>query len=133
VCLCSGRNEAVDAADRERFLQELEEDAEMRARVALFKDPAAAAAAAAGGNAMAETDDSDDDGDLPQVRSVDGSCSVCIAAVAITFGMSMPTVTAVLLLDRCRWRSCWTTWRASTSAARRSTSTRSSQQDQTWT
>lgn len=62
-----GRNEATDAADRERFLQELEEDAEMRARVALFKDPAALAAAAAAGTRMVETDDSDDDGDLPQV------------------------------------------------------------------
>jgi hypothetical protein len=67
VGCCSGRNEAADAADRERFLQELEEDAEMRARIALFKDPAALAAAAAAGTRMAETDDSDDDGDLPQV------------------------------------------------------------------
>lgn len=73
-CVCSGRNEAADAADRERFLQELEEDAEMRARIALFKDPAALAAAAAGGNAMAETEDSDGDGDLPQV--IDGSACV---------------------------------------------------------
>lgn len=36
------------------------------------------------------------------------------------------------LLHRCRWRSCWTTWRASTSAARRSTM-HSSQHHQTWT
>jgi hypothetical protein len=74
-CLCAvavhrGRNEAAEAADRERFLQELEEDAEMRARVALFKDSTAlaAAAAAAAPSGMAEGDDSDDDdADLPQV------------------------------------------------------------------
>lgn len=65
--VCRGRNEAADAADRERFLQELEEDAEMRARIALFKDPAALAAAAAAPTGMAEGDDSDDEGDLPQV------------------------------------------------------------------
>lgn len=65
-----GRNEAAEAADRERFMQELEEDAEMRARVALFKDPtalaAAAAVAAAPSTGMGEADS--DDGDLPQVR-----------------------------------------------------------------
>lgn len=71
VLSCSGRNEAADAADRERFLQELEEDAEMRARIALFKDPAALPAAAGAGTGMVEGDDSDDDGDLPQVR---GKC-----------------------------------------------------------
>lgn len=65
----SGRNEAAEAADRERFLQELEEDAEMRARVALFKDNAAAAAAAAVPAGMMEDGDSDEDyGDLPHVR-----------------------------------------------------------------
>jgi hypothetical protein len=42
----------------------------MRARVALFKDPAALAAAAAAGTRMVETDDSDDDGDLPQVGNM---------------------------------------------------------------
>jgi hypothetical protein len=70
ACVFRGRNEAADAADRERFLQELEEDAEMRARIALFKDPAALAAAAAAPTGMAETDDSDDEGDLPQVREI---------------------------------------------------------------
>lgn len=42
----------------------------MRARIALFKDPAALAAAAAAPTGMAETDDSDDEGDLPQVRGI---------------------------------------------------------------
>jgi hypothetical protein len=84
ICVgcCSGRNEATDAADRERFLQELEEDAEMRARVALFKDPAALAAAAAAGTRMVETDDSDDDGDLPQVGNM--WCMPC-AVFAVCF------------------------------------------------
>lgn len=80
---CRGRNEAADEADREHFMQELEEDADMRARVALFKDPAALAAAAAAATGMAEADDSDDDDDgegLPQVGF--GVC-VCIAAVVL--------------------------------------------------
>lgn len=76
--VCRGRNEAAEAADRERFLQELEEDAEMRARVALYKDPAAVAAAAATATGMTEADDSDDDddGDLPQVLFM-GDLSWC--------------------------------------------------------
>jgi len=75
-----GRNEQSDAADRERFLQELEEDPEMRARINLYKDPAAAAAAAGGPGAAAapagavavaglhDGGDSEEDGEeLPQV------------------------------------------------------------------
>lgn len=68
-----GRNEAAEAADRERFMEELEEDAELRSRVALYKNPAAAAAAAVAPAVtqpagMAEDDDDeDDDGELPQV------------------------------------------------------------------
>ena len=44
--------------DEEQFMQELEEDDEMRRNVQLFRDPNAAAAAAAGAT---ETDDDDDD------------------------------------------------------------------------
>uniref|UniRef100_A0A383VQ78 60S ribosomal export protein NMD3 n=1 Tax=Tetradesmus obliquus TaxID=3088 RepID=A0A383VQ78_TETOB len=71
-----GRNEAAEAADRERFMEELEEDAEMRARVALYKAPAAAAAAAAGAGVAAAAavpaprgmdSDEDSEGELPQV------------------------------------------------------------------
>jgi nonsense-mediated mRNA decay protein 3 len=51
-------------------LQELEEDPEMRAQVALYKDPtfnpAAAAAAQRQQVAMAESED-EEDGDVPQV------------------------------------------------------------------
>jgi hypothetical protein len=81
-------------ADRERFLQELEEDPDMRARINIFKDAerlqqiqqqqqaagqattAAAAAAAAGARQQAgaapaglldDEDEDEDDGDLPQV------------------------------------------------------------------
>lgn len=90
VSVCRGRNEAAEAADRERFLQELEEDAEMRARVALFKDSTALAAAAAAPSGMAEGDDSDDeDGDLPQVSAAAvqwGALGLCCAA-GDQFGM----------------------------------------------
>lgn len=59
----------LEAADMERFLEELEEDADMRARVALYKD--AEALAAAGPTAMTGTGagdaTSDDEGDLPEV------------------------------------------------------------------
>ena len=50
--------------DEEQFMQELEEDDEMRRNVQLFRDPNAAAAAAAAG--ATETDDDDDD-DVPTV------------------------------------------------------------------
>jgi nonsense-mediated mRNA decay protein 3 len=86
-----GRNEAAEAADRERFLEELEEDPDMRARVNLYRAPGVAAGggAAAGGAAPAgghrgraraggplpgigeddalDTDDDEDDDDVPQV------------------------------------------------------------------
>jgi hypothetical protein len=75
LCSCRGRNEAAEAADRERFMEELEEDAEMRSRVALYKAPAAAAAAAAGAAAGAavpaprgmDSEEEDSEGELPQV------------------------------------------------------------------
>lgn len=123
-----GRNEVAEAADRERFLQELEEDAEMRARIALFKDPAAAAAAAGAGPAgmVEDEDDSEDYGDLPQV-------CLCIvyerAALRLVWWlllccrMRCDTLTAPPPTQpnalRCRWMSCWTTWRASAWAAAR--------------
>jgi nonsense-mediated mRNA decay protein 3 len=86
-----GRNEAAEAADRERFLEELEEDPDMRARVNLYRAPGGEEAAAAGGGAGArsaaargprplpgigeeedddaalDTEDDDDDDDVPQV------------------------------------------------------------------
>lgn len=51
--------------DLERFMQELEEDPEMRSRVALYKDPAHKAAAAQKMDAM--TDGDDDEDDLPDI------------------------------------------------------------------
>uniref|UniRef100_A0A6U2GZ91 60S ribosomal export protein NMD3 n=1 Tax=Chlamydomonas euryale TaxID=1486919 RepID=A0A6U2GZ91_9CHLO len=69
----------ADAADeeRERFLQELEEDPEMRQRINLYKDPEAIAALASARAAgpppgLADGDDDgmgsdDDDEDLPQI------------------------------------------------------------------
>jgi nonsense-mediated mRNA decay protein 3 len=45
------------AADMERFLEELEEDPELRARVALYRDPEGAAAAAAAAAARGEETD----------------------------------------------------------------------------
>eukprot|EP00887_Chlorella_sp_A99_P002026 scaffold18.g2026.t1 len=54
--------------DMERFLEELEEDADMRSRVALYKDPAAAEAGASDRRTPSEmADTEDEDGDLPQV------------------------------------------------------------------
>ena len=49
--------------------QELEEDPDMRQRVALYRDPAfdPAAAAAARGDAMQDSDDDDDGADVPEV------------------------------------------------------------------
>lgn len=68
---CRGRNEAAEAADRERFMEELEEDADLRARINLYKDSTAAAAAATAGNkavhsSMVGSEDDDDD-ELPQI------------------------------------------------------------------
>ena len=88
----AGSNAAADdAGDFERFMEEIEEDPELRARVALYKAPgvdvpssssaaAAAAAAAAGAAAAAAaaaaygdermeggSEDDDDDDDVPQV------------------------------------------------------------------
>ncbi|KAG2489285.1 hypothetical protein HYH03_012305 [Edaphochlamys debaryana] len=79
-----GRNEAAMDADRERFLEELEEDADMRARINIYADkermaeaaaaaargqqaaaPAAAPAAPAG--LMDDDSEGDDEEDLPQV------------------------------------------------------------------
>jgi hypothetical protein len=86
-----GRNEAAEAADRERFLQELEEDPDMRQRVNIYKDAdalqalqarqaAAAAAAGAAGQQQqqarrhavagleSESEEEDEDGEgLPEV------------------------------------------------------------------
>jgi hypothetical protein len=69
TALRRGRNEAVEAADRERFLEELEEDAEMRSRIALFRStPAESVSAPRNAAAMAESDaSSDGDGELPQI------------------------------------------------------------------
>jgi nonsense-mediated mRNA decay protein 3 len=80
----SGRNEAAEAADAERFMEELEEDADLRARVNLYRaapvqaggDPsaaagaaaaAAAAAAAQGGGGDGDSDDEGSGGGLPEV------------------------------------------------------------------
>ena len=77
----AGNNAAADdAADYERFMEEIEEDPELRARVALYKAPTveggrgggAAAAAAAKDDDDEEMgggsdDDEDDDDDVPQV------------------------------------------------------------------
>ena len=74
----AGNNAAADdATDYERFMEEIEEDPELRARVALYKAPgvdnegtAAAAAAAAvtdGGDEQMEGSDDEDDDDVPQV------------------------------------------------------------------
>ncbi|KAG2439772.1 hypothetical protein HYH02_010649 [Chlamydomonas schloesseri] len=72
-----GRNEAALEADRERFMQELEEDADMRARINIYKDPAALAQAqqaaarvaqqAAPAGLMEDEDEDDDGEDLPQI------------------------------------------------------------------
>ncbi|KAF6250965.1 hypothetical protein COO60DRAFT_1645710 [Scenedesmus sp. NREL 46B-D3] len=67
-----GPQRGWEAADRERFMEELEEDAEMRSRVALYKAQAAAATAAAAGAAAPvprgiESEDEDSEGELPQV------------------------------------------------------------------
>lgn len=60
----------VEAADMERFLEELEEDPDMRARVALYRDPTAASDVHAAGachatlppDAAGESDEDDEDG-----------------------------------------------------------------------
>lgn len=60
-----------EAADMERFLEELEEDADLRSRIAIYKDSqaAAAAAAATAKNAMEHDmqDSDDDDADVPEI------------------------------------------------------------------
>jgi nonsense-mediated mRNA decay protein 3 len=65
-----------EAADMERFLEELEEDADLRSRIAIYKDSQAAAAAAAAANSAMEHDgmgdhsdgdDGDDGDDLPEI------------------------------------------------------------------
>ena len=53
----------LEAADMERFLEELEEDPDMRSRVALYKDTEATEGKAGGG----DDDDSESEDDLPQV------------------------------------------------------------------
>lgn len=56
--------------DLERFMEELEEDSEMRSRVALYKDPAynaAGAAARASGTAGSHMGDTEDEDDVPEV------------------------------------------------------------------
>lgn len=58
-----------EQADLERFMQELEEDPDMRARVALYRDPnyQAASAAAAPRQQAAMSDTDEEDGDVPEV------------------------------------------------------------------
>jgi nonsense-mediated mRNA decay protein 3 len=54
-----------EAADMERFLEELEEDADLRSRIAIYKDSQAAAAAR---NAMEhDMQGSDEDDDIPEI------------------------------------------------------------------
>eukprot|EP00204_Picochlorum_oklahomense_P001058 CAMPEP_0118800054 /NCGR_PEP_ID=MMETSP1161-20130426/2076_1 /TAXON_ID=249345 /ORGANISM="Picochlorum oklahomensis, Strain CCMP2329" /LENGTH=525 /DNA_ID=CAMNT_0006727833 /DNA_START=183 /DNA_END=1760 /DNA_ORIENTATION=- len=54
-----------EAADMERFLEELEEDADLRSRIAIYKDSQAAAAAR---NAMEhDMQGSDEDDDVPEI------------------------------------------------------------------
>ncbi|KAL4447194.1 hypothetical protein ABPG77_007227 [Micractinium sp. CCAP 211/92] len=55
------------AADMERFLEELEEDPEMRARVALYRDPGFNPAAVQQQQQAAMADTDEDEGDVPQV------------------------------------------------------------------
>ncbi|GIL92786.1 hypothetical protein Vretimale_11709 [Volvox reticuliferus] len=73
-----GRNEAVADADRERFLQELEEDPDMRARINIYKDAERLKQQQVGpqqqqqrvtpvGAFGDDDDDEDDDEDLPQI------------------------------------------------------------------
>lgn len=59
----------MEAADMERFLEELEEDPEMRARVALYRDPEAIHARIQRGGEMdaGEETDGEEDGDVPEV------------------------------------------------------------------
>ncbi|MEW5320368.1 MAG: hypothetical protein WDW38_011444 [Sanguina aurantia] len=69
------RNEVNEEADRERFMQELEEDPDMRSRINMYKESevtmtASAAARAANPLAAADADNESDDGedeDLPEV------------------------------------------------------------------
>uniref|UniRef100_A0A7S0RDD9 60S ribosomal export protein NMD3 n=1 Tax=Pyramimonas obovata TaxID=1411642 RepID=A0A7S0RDD9_9CHLO len=53
-------------ADRERFMEELEEDPELRAKVQIFRDPKVALPQP-GQAQMAETDDDDDEDQVPEV------------------------------------------------------------------
>ncbi|KAK9846267.1 hypothetical protein WJX81_000414 [Elliptochloris bilobata] len=54
-------------ADLERFMEELEEDPELRAKVALYRDPAVDPAIAAARRAAAMADTDEDDEDVPEV------------------------------------------------------------------
>ncbi|EFJ29659.1 hypothetical protein SELMODRAFT_91517 [Selaginella moellendorffii] len=54
-----GKEESKRAVEYERFMEELEEDPEMRSKIALFKNPVAVAASSIAGE--------DEDGELPQV------------------------------------------------------------------
>lgn len=56
-----------DTGDMEQFLQDLEEDADMRSRVALFKDQQAQEAAAARAQQAASAAATSDDDDFPEV------------------------------------------------------------------
>eukprot|EP00873_Tetraselmis_striata_P002466 jgi/Tetstr1/422730/TSEL_013527.t1 len=55
------------AEEQERFMQELEEDPELRKNVALFKDPSYDPVAAANAKQEDMGDDDDSDGDVPEV------------------------------------------------------------------
>jgi hypothetical protein len=60
--------------------QELEEDPELRAKVALFRDPAIDPAAGAARRAAAMTDTDDDDEDVPEVRPPARDACTCLCA-----------------------------------------------------
>ncbi|CAI5529487.1 unnamed protein product [Closterium sp. Naga37s-1] len=68
-------DEERDAADKERFLEELEEDADMRSRIAVYRDPAYVAPAAGGGarggdemvDAGEEEEEEEDGEEVPEI------------------------------------------------------------------
>jgi len=60
--------------------QELEEDPELRAKVALFRDPAIDPAAGAARRAAAMTETDDDDEDVPEVRASTRAARACLCA-----------------------------------------------------
>ncbi|CAI5987054.1 unnamed protein product [Closterium sp. NIES-64] len=67
-------DEERDAADKERFLEELEEDADMRSRIAVYRDPAyvapVAGGGARGGDEMVDAGEEDEEEDGEEVPEI---------------------------------------------------------------